>query len=220
MFARRCRWWRIARSIACSARCLAKHPDDRWHSAADLAEELNWINEERLRGVTEPAAAGMSTPAIAPVSRGRVRIWMAVGAAALVALSGLAVWSYSRPVATAGPVAFTVDGPEGASLSSGPGLMAVSPDGQRLAFTTGSGDSLKIWIRAFGSTEPRPLDRSIGAWQLFWSPDGRSLAYAGSGGMAPLRRIDTQGGPPLTLAAEVNGRGTWRSAGVDRVHRW
>ncbi len=32
-------------------KCLARDPDDRWQSAADVAAELRWINEERLRAV-------------------------------------------------------------------------------------------------------------------------------------------------------------------------
>ena len=193
-------------------RCLAKHPDDRWHSAADLADELSWINEERLRGVTEPARASTQGPVAA--SRGRERIWMAVAGVAVAALAAGAVWWSPRPVPNPTPVAFTVAAPPSDALSTGPGLLAVSPDGQRLAFTTGSGDSLKLWIRAIGATEPRQLDRTSGAWHPFWSPDGRSVAYAGSGGAAPLRRIDIDGGAPLTLAPEANGRGTWGSAGV------
>jgi serine/threonine protein kinase/Tol biopolymer transport system component len=195
-------------------RCLAKNPDDRWHSAADLADELSWINEERLRGVTEPAAASAAVPAMATASRYRERIWMAVAGMAVAALAAVAVWWYPRPVSNPTAVAFTVVAPPGESLSLGPGLQAVSPDGQRLAFTTGTGDSLRLWIRAIGSTEPRLLDRTAGAWHPFWSPDGRSVAYSGPGGATPLRRLDIEGGAPLTLAPEASGRGTWGSAGV------
>ena len=85
------------------AKCLAKDPDDRWQSAADLAAELRWIGEERIRAVPEHTAAAQGGAAAAPASRLRERIWMGVAAAAIVALAGLAYAWYPRPAPPPGP---------------------------------------------------------------------------------------------------------------------
>src|SRR6202158_497885 len=36
--------------------CLAKDPEDRWQSAADVGRELKWIGEGSAAGVAAPAA--------------------------------------------------------------------------------------------------------------------------------------------------------------------
>jgi serine/threonine protein kinase len=35
-------------------KCLAKHPDDRWDTAHDVADELRWIRETSGDGVVTP----------------------------------------------------------------------------------------------------------------------------------------------------------------------
>ncbi|MCZ6491391.1 MAG: protein kinase, partial [Acidobacteria bacterium] len=65
------------------SRCLAKKPEDRWHSAADLASELRWIaeGESGARISTAPATASSSGTHAVPAHRsglGRERwAWMA-----------------------------------------------------------------------------------------------------------------------------------------------
>ena len=67
-------------------KCLAKHPDDRWDSAHDVADELRWIRES----VTGAAGDG--------ASRKRSRLGVAGAAVAGSAVVGLAVaWLLSGP---------------------------------------------------------------------------------------------------------------------------
>jgi Tol biopolymer transport system component/tRNA A-37 threonylcarbamoyl transferase component Bud32 len=191
------------------ARCLAKDPDDRWHSAADLAAELQWIGEERVRAVPESAVTAQGAGAPDPNARSRERVWMGVAAAAIVALAAVAIWLYPRPAPPPAPISYTLEPPEGFEFAVGPGLMGLSPDGRRLAFTTGAGPDLKLWVRELGSLAAQQLPRGDTAWQPTWSPDSRSILFGGGGGPAPLRRLDLAGGMPTILANANVGRATW-----------
>jgi serine/threonine protein kinase/Tol biopolymer transport system component len=195
------------------AKCLAKDPDDRWQSAADLAAELRWIGEERIRAVPEQTAAVAQAGPAAPASRLRERLWMGIAAAAIVALAGLAYVWYPRPAPPPPQVAFSLEAPDGHLLATGPGLLSVSPDGQRIAFVTDTGTNA-LWIRTLGSLDVKRLERADGAWHLAWSPDGKSIVFAGSGGPGPLRKVDTSSGLVSTLAPQATGRATWSRDGV------
>ena len=58
-------------------------------------------------------------------------------------------------------------------------ISAVSPDGERVvfggAFILGTGNQL--WVRSFDTGEARLLAGTGGATGLFWSPDGRTIAF-------------------------------------------
>ena len=193
------------------ARCLEKNPDDRWQSAADLAAELKWIGEERQRAAPDVA---MPAAATAPSSRTRERLWIGVAGALAIALATLAYVWYPRPAPRPAPVTFTIAPPDGQTLAIGPGLLAFSPDGGKVAFVTGQSPTSQLWVRSLDSLTPVRIDRADGAWHPVWSPDGRAIAYTSSGGRAPLRRVDIAAGVARQLAPESFGRVGWSRSGV------
>jgi hypothetical protein len=72
-------------------RCLAKGPDERWQSAADVVAELNWIAEAGSQ-------AGVSAPAMAGLGR-KMRLAWGVAAVLAVLAAGLGLLLRSRPPA-------------------------------------------------------------------------------------------------------------------------
>ncbi len=199
-------------------KCFAKDPDERWQSAADLADELAWINDERLRGVEPDAASPVAVPAPHPASRTRERLWMGTAGLAVATAVAIGVWLYPRPAAPPGPVTFTVGPPAGTSLAGGAGLVEVSPDGQHIAFVTadsGTNSNRKLWIRALGSVEATPLAAAGGAWSPVWSPNGKSILFVGNNSSATsLKRVELAGGPARTLAEPGRERPAWSPQGV------
>lgn len=173
---------------------LAKDPDDRWQSAADLASELGWVGE----------AAGQESAAGPVVSR---RSWQWAGwllAAVLLGLTTVFGLGYFRRAPREErAMHFSI------ALPSSVHDLSLSPDGRTLAFIAprpNEGGNV-LWLTAIGSTEGRSLPNTEGASYPFWSPDGRSLGFFADG---KLKRIQATGGPVQVLCDASFGRGgTW-----------
>jgi serine/threonine protein kinase/Tol biopolymer transport system component len=207
--------------------CLAKDPDERWQSAADLGRELSWIESEPSATTGDASAAG---PERIPAPRAPLRVIPWIIASAAVVLSGVAlVRSKSPKTGPPRPVRFSVSPPAGRAffMTYEATALAVSPDGSRIAFiVTGaprtgpnptgaasSGEGRGIWIRDVSALESRPMPGTEGASSLFWSPDGRSLGF-----FTPdkLKRIELGGGAPVTICdipIGAGNSGTWGAAG-------
>jgi serine/threonine protein kinase/Tol biopolymer transport system component len=198
------------------AKCLAKDPDDRWQSAADLAAELKWIGDERLRAVPESAVVTPSATA-QPDSRWRTRerIWMMTTGLAAAAAIGVAVLWYPQPAPLPTPLQFTLAPPDGTEFSTAPGFISASPNGQHIAFATGQGEDSRLWIRSVGTLEARPVPAANGAQQAAWSPDSQSIVFGVGGAVRELKRADLAGGPARRLAELPAGsRAAWSRDGV------
>ena len=183
-------------------KCLAKDPDDRWQSAADLASELKWSGET--------SAAGSVTAAAAP-SRPAAR-WQRILAGIGLVIVGLAaglLLSRARPRQETVRSVFSLLPAEGSDLGD---WTALSPDGRTVAFVATAGGTASVWMRPLDSPNGRPVAGTEGGAYPFWSPDGRSLGFFAA---AKLKRIDLAGGPPQVLCDAAAPRGgSWNREGV------
>ena len=187
--------------------CLRKNPDERWQSAQDVALQLAMLGE---------ASDGIAAPATAP-SRHLLTVMLA---SALLLVTAFAAWSVThRPdtaAAPATPVAFTIPPPDGGQffLTVESIFIAVSPDGTSVAYAASAGPGrTALWLRPLSSTTARLVPGTEGAYSVFWSPDGRSLAFFAGGS---LKRVDLAGSAPVTLCATRAGAGhtgTWSRDG-------
>ena len=182
------------------ARCLAKDPDDRWHSAHDLASELKWIQQGGSQ-------AGVPA-AIAARRRWRERTaWAAAGVATLTAIV-LAV-PYLRPAAAPSAIRFTIDAPLDAPFGPQPvaPFPAISPDGTHIAFQALTKTGPMLMMRALDASTAQEVAGSQNAFTAIWSADSRFIAFAADG---KLKRYDVDSGAMLTLgdAPEFEG-GAW-----------
>jgi Tol biopolymer transport system component/predicted Ser/Thr protein kinase len=177
-------------------RCLEKDPKKRLRDIGDMELLL---------------AAGPVATAPTTLSRMPRLGWMWPTAAGLLALAAVALGFVSyRHVSEEPPrvVKVSVLPPEKATLV-GNSLPAVSPDGRRLAFVAAMEGKDALWVRDLDSLAARALTGTEGAFDPFWSPDSRSIAFFAGG---KLKKIEVAGGPALTLCDAPGGRprgGSW-----------
>ncbi len=188
-------------------RCLERDPKNRYRDIGDVRYELTQVQSSSTgSSVVEEFSH------VARDSRSKSLLRVAVGVSGIAALVFALLWA--RPDPFPEVVRFQIHaGPE-SRLPTGP--PAISPDGRTLAYTVRDPDGVaRIHLRQIDGLESRALEGTEGAVHPFWSPDGRSLAFASSAGRGfKLKRIDLDGGSPRDLA-DVGGpwHGTWSQTG-------
>jgi serine/threonine protein kinase len=183
-------------------RCLAKSPDARWQSTADLASELRWVRDTPAAAIRPPAARR---------SHQSARIWLASSAAVTaVAASLAAYWWTHRASPSRDVYRFAIVRPEGTRFA---GLLALSPDGRRLAFTaTDAAGVSALWLRPLDALVSERIEGTQGARYPFWSPDGGSIGFFAD---RKLKIVELSAGAVRVLCdAGLGGGGTWNAAGV------
>jgi Tol biopolymer transport system component len=193
--------------------CLAKDPDDRWQSAADVKRELLWIGE------SSRAEGAVSLPATERPQANRERLAWALAAlfgAGLIALTAFAVLPARRTRIGPAPLVVRLPIPIPHSTTFAPGDVSrgasISPDGTRIAIEAIREGKRRLFVRPLDSEEAVELEGSTDASAHFWSPDGRFIAFFAGG---KLKKIPATGGPPEELCdADFEIVGSWGRDGT------
>jgi serine/threonine-protein kinase len=181
--------------------CLAKDPDERWQSAADVGRDLAWLVGEGSTPVGGVAAMARTG---APSSR-RVTLWAATLVVGLAVAVG--AWRMGRQRTTDPPSVVRLDYqlPEGHEFRRADRpVMAFSTDGSHFVYNTTKG----LYLRALRESEARliPGTEEDLSNPLF-SPDSQWVAYFAGG---HLKKIAASGGTPISLcAAEAPFGASW-----------
>jgi hypothetical protein len=189
-------------------KCLEKDSDRRLHDIADARIEIE--------------DADLAKPTAALATRGRP-VFRALAAVAVVAVAA-AVWSWLRPASPlpgadrtvrrlqirlpeAGPLADARLMPLGLGQPS----IAVSPDGERLAYVLERKGVTQLYLRALVELDAAPIPGTEGAFGPFFSTDGRWVAFFANN---KLKKVPISGGNPVDLCAAPNPYGgSWGTDG-------
>ncbi len=177
--------------------CLEKDPEKRWQSARDVRHALRLIAAQ-----PEPSMPAQS-----------VRVWQGLAVAMAAIALAIGAWVF-QPTAPGLPGRFEASMPDEVSL---PEDVSISPDGRKLVFAAAQGG---LWLRDLGALDWQRLPGTEGAATPFWSPDSRHVGFIVDDA---LRRIDTTGGPPETVASLPNAApqsGAWNRDGDILLGSW
>ncbi len=187
--------------------CLAKDPDDRWQTAHDVKLQLRQISEAG----SQVTASAMVVPAR---KRRNPLPWVIAAVFAATAACMLLLFYQANrkqlptlrvEINPPDKMQFNLSGDHG-------GPAVISPDGRYIVFSAYSSSGAQLYLRALDSTTPQPLTGTEGATFPFWSPDSRSIGFFTDD---KLKRIEVNGGTPITICNSALGRGgSWGPDGT------
>jgi len=185
-------------------RCLTKDPSHRMRDMGDARIEIEEILAGSASGMHPAVSTGASPAAPQTFWARPVALSRAVAMTMAVSLvAALLVWLSLRQSPAAVPlIRSTISTPpkELISAKSQP-VVAISPDGQRIAFVAASLGVSQLFLRALDQEEATPVPGSREARGPFFSPDGQWVAFAAEG---KLKKVSVRGGNPIALCDVVS----------------
>ena len=180
---------------------LAKDPEARWQSAADLGSELQWI--------AEGSQAGAAAPALARRRNKRLMQGLVVAIAA-GAVAAAATWVIARRNAGGERLVtrLAVPIPAGDTLVRAQYIdLAISPDGRRVVYVARRADKKQLFQRGLDSAEVSAIPGTEGASSPFFSPDGQWVGFYADG---KIKKVALSGGVATICDAQGSLLGaTW-----------
>ena len=186
-------------------KALEKLPADRWHNAHDFAVALGRLGDS----VAIPT--GVQIPGAIELAGSRPRSWRPRGIAwgmAGVVIGVAATALVARMILHGGEaqrVTFLIEPPVINGERANLGDVAVSPDGQTIAYIAYRDSMSQVYIRRLDDAESRPLSVTTRANWVSYAPDGRWLSITTFEGK--MFKVATDGSSTMTVADGVAQRG-------------
>ena len=178
---------------------LEKLPADRFATAAEFAAALigqaDGRTTERLRARPAAPVRRFPTPSmILALLAGAIMVaawgWLRPAPTPATSRQQVTLWRHSLGQFLAPGVVF-----EGTQA-------AIAPDASSIVFCDGVSDSARLMRKLRSEAEARPMNSTEGGVSPFFSPDGRWVGFVTLDGH--LRKVPSEGGGAVTLAADVN----------------
>ncbi len=188
--------------------CLAKDPEDRFQTVHDLKLQLRWISEASASRMGAPA----QVRARRVVQKRTLLVAAAVGWVLAIATLAFFLSNRSQLEDARRPITASWLPPGDSEFSPvAVGAPALSPDGSKLAFLTGSGSVTDLWLRDVNTGAVQKIEVEHPTFP-FWSPDGKNIGFFSAG---KLKKVALAGGPVQVLCDAPEGRGaSWSPRGV------
>ncbi len=188
-------------------RCLEKDPKRRLSSIGDARLELDDASTAPAEDRVVPPASGVA--ASAPVSR-PVLSWIVAAVASVIAVTAVTFWAPWRAAVALPMASFEVQA--STTGTSGPSMIALSPDGRLLVARVIEAGTARLWLRPLERVTGTALAGTEGSSYPFWSADSRSIGFFAD---LKLKKIDILGAPPQTVADAPTGfGGAWNGDDV------
>jgi len=193
-------------------RCLAKDPEERWQSMRDVVMELRSPPKEVAVG--GPAKAGWWP-------------WVAGAFAVAFLVAGIGWYNAPRPSPLRPLLRLNVEISPDAPLTrvetgvgAGANMLALSPDGNRLALIIrGVDGKVRLHTRLLSQRQVTPIAGTENAHSPFFSPAGDWIGFFAEG---KVKKVAVDGGAAVPLCDSIQGYGaSWGDDGniVVALHR-